>query len=279
VPELRRRLLSHPKAGKIVDLLTDLSQQGIEFHTQVVLCPGMNDGEALEITYRDLSAIEGVRSIALVPVGITAHREGLPNIRRYHLEEARSIIDWVNSKQQECRRVKNSAFIWLADEFYLIANKPLPEYLEYEDFPQLENGVGMVRLFWEEFRRIALPKRTKNPVKYYCVTGESGEYILAPVVKRLNLIEGVQIELKVIQNRYFGATITVTGLLTGACLLAGLKDVPQRSRVIIPDIMIKGQAGRFLDDITVEELANQLNIELIAIPAEPQSFVDRILVG
>jgi len=278
VPELRRKLLNHPDAGKIVDLLTELSQQGIEFHTQVVLCPGLNDGEALDITFQDLSAIDGVRSIALVPVGITAHREGLPDIRRYNLEEARSIIDWANTKQQECIKQKNSAFIWPSDEFYLVAKRELPDYRQYEDFSQLENGVGMVRLFWEEFGRIILPKSTKKPVKYICVTGESGKYVLSPVVKRLNSIEGVQLVLKVIQNRFFGSTVTVTGLLTGECLLAGLKDIPPCSRVLIPDIMLRGQEGRFLDNITVDDLANQLDIELISIPAEPQSFVNRILM-
>lgn len=276
-PELRKRMLKNPDAGRITALLKELSEYGIEFHTQIVLCPGLNDGEALDMTFNDLYAIEGVRSIALVPVGITKYREGLPELRRYSEEEAKTIIDWAENKQQQCLKTRDSAFIWSTDELYLIAKSKLPDYKTYEDFPQLENGVGMVRLFWEEFDSIILPRKVNKPIKYICLTGESGQYVLEPVVKKLNLIEGIYLDLKVIKNRFFGATVTVAGLLTGKCLLNGLQDIPKGSRVIFPEVMIRGQEGRFLDDLTINEVASKLEVELIPVPAEPQGFLDRIL--
>lgn len=276
-PELRKRILKNPDAGRIAALLQELSEYGIEFHTQIVLCPGLNDGEALEMTFNDLYAIEGVRSIALVPVGITKYREGLPELRRYSVEEAKTIIDWAEKKQQQCLKTRDSAFIWPTDEFYLIAKSKLPDYKTYEDFPQLENGVGMVRLFWEEFDSIILPKKVNKPIKYVCLTGESGQYVLEPVVKKLNLIEGINLDLKVIKNHFFGPTVTVTGLLTGKCLLNGLQDIPKGSRVIFPTVMIRGQEGRFLDDLTINEVASSLEVELIPVPAEPQGFINGIL--
>lgn len=276
-PELRKRMLKNPDAGRITALLKELSECGIEFHTQIVLCPGLNDGEALDMTFNDLYAIEGVRSIALVPVGITKYREGLPELRRYSEEEAKTIIDWAENKQQQCLKTRDSAFIWSTDEFYLIAKSKLPDYKTYEDFPQLENGVGMVRLFWEEFDSIILPRKVNKPIKYICLTGESGQYVLEPVVKKLNLIEGIYLDLKVIKNHFFGATVTVAGLLTGKCLLNGLQDIPKGSRVIFPEVMLRGQEGSFLDDLTINEVASRLEVELIPVPAEPQGFLDRIL--
>lgn len=278
-PELREKMLNNPEAGRIVPIMKELAQNGIEFHTQIVLCPGINDREALKKTFNDLYAISGVRSVALVPVGITQYREDLPQLRRYSLKEAQEIVAWAEEKQRQCLETRGTAFVWPADEFYLTAQNVLPEYAHYEDFPQLENGVGMVRLFWEEFEDITLPEKVHPSVRYLCVTGESGQYALEPVIKKLNSIKGVNIELRVLKNCFFGPTVTVTGLLTGACLLDGLQGLPKGSRVIFPDVLLKGQKDRFLDNLTVHETAKRLNVELIPVPTEPQGFIEQLLAG
>jgi putative radical SAM enzyme (TIGR03279 family) len=277
VPELRVKLLGHPQAGQIVEQLTQLSRQGISFHTQIVLCPGINDGAALETTYRDLAKMEGVLSIALVPVGLTAHRQGLPVLARWQREEAGRIIDWAEEKQQEAKKVKGTHFLWPADEFYLAAGRDLPAYRKYEDFPQLENGVGLVRLFWREFSGIALPGKLTQPAKYICVTGESGAYALKPALKKLNAVGGLSVELKVVPNRFFGPSVTVTGLLTGTCLLNGLKDIPEDCRVLLPAVMLRETEDTFLDGLTLTDVEKKLGYGLAVIPALAQSLVNAVL--
>lgn len=278
VPELRVRLLGHPDSGRIVEQMGRLAAHGIEFHTQLVMCPGLNDGEALETTYRDLSNMEGVLSIALVPVGLTQFRQGLPVLRRWQKDEAARIIDWAAEKQKVAKKAKGTRFVWPADEFYLTAGRALPVYRQYEDFPQLENGVGLVRLFWQEFAELQLPESAPC-VKYICVTGESGAPALAPVLRKLNEIEGLSVEAQVVPNKFFGPSVTVTGLLTGECLLAGLQGLPHSSKILLPSVMLKDGQGAFLDDLTPAEVAARLNMELKVIPACAQSLVDAVLPG
>lgn len=277
VPELRVKMLGNPRAGHIMEILQELSQKGIEFHTQVVLCPGINDGDALETTFRDLAAVQGVLSMALVPVGLTTYRQGLFQLRRYEQAEAAALVNWAHQKQKECRRWKNTAFVWPADELYLLSGLPVPAEEDYEDYPQLENGVGLVRLFWDDFNRIILPERLPSPAEFLCATGESGSYALKPVVERLSGIAGLKIGMRVVANSFFGPSVTVTGLLTGQCLLKGLKNTPPGSKVLLPDVMLKD--GMFLDNLTPDDVAQRLGIQLLPVPASPASLVQRILAG
>lgn len=267
-PALRRQLLKNPRAGEVLDILHKLSGQGIEFHTQAVLCPGINDGDYLEQTYRDLAAIEGVKSLALVPVGVTKHREGLQELRTFKPKEAESILSWLDTKQQECRKKRGTSFVWASDEFYLQTGRDFPDYDDYEGFPQLENGVGLVRLFWEEFKGIRLPKKVDNSSIITFVTGVSGEYALKPIMEALNEVSGLSFQLKVITNNFFGPTVTVTGLLTGTCLICGLEGIRKGSKVIIPNIMLKDRQERFLDDLLLEDVEQKLGINIYPIPVD-----------
>ncbi|MCR4442196.1 MAG: DUF512 domain-containing protein [Peptococcaceae bacterium] len=278
VPDLRNKMLGNPQAGMIIETLRSLSREGIEFHTQVVLCPGLNDGQSLEQTYRDLSSIEGVKSMALVPVGLTRYREGLPEIKGYDQESSGRLIDWAEAKQVECKKRLGTAFVWPSDEFFLTAGRALPDAGYYEDYPQLENGIGMVRLFWEEFGGLKLPGKLNPPARFTLVTGVSGEYALRPVVERLNRIEGLTVDLKTLPNRFFGPTVTVTGLLTGSCLLDGLAGIDPGSRVVIPDVMLRAHEGEFLDDLTVSELVEKLKVNVITVPAKAKGLVDMLFM-
>lgn len=269
---LREKMLKNPKAGEILTVLKDLALAGIEFHTQVVLCPHINDGIYLEQTYHDLKAIPQVRSLAIVPVGLTKYREKLTELRTFTNKEAESLVEWVEIKQQECRKERGSSFVWLSDEFYLLAQGDIPPGEVYEDFPQLENGVGLIRVLWDEFAEIKLPKIIKEK-EVVLVTGVSGEKALEPIVKRLNQIKGLSVRIKVVTNCFFGPSVTVTGLLTGTCLLEGLKDLKKGSIVFIPSIMLKNQQDTFLDDYTTQEVAELLNIHLIPVPVNAKELI------
>lgn len=276
--ELRARLLQNPRAGQLLPLMKDLARAGIEFHTQVVLCPGINDGKYLEKTYEDLVKIKGVRSLAIVPAGITKYREHLPEIRLFTSREAREIIAWVHEKQRECLKKRHSNFVWLSDEFYLAAGEVLPGSDTYEDFPQLENGVGMVRLFWQEFSELTLPEQVTPERNITLVTGVSGSYALEPVVEKLNQIKGLHLAVKVVVNEFFGPTVTVTGLLTGRCLLSGLKGLEPGTEVFLPSVMLKTQEGRFLDDLRPVDIEERLGVRITIVPVKASALLEKIIL-
>lgn len=278
-PVLRRQLLQNRRARDILAVMRDLAEAGIEFHTQVVLCPGLNDGEHLEKTYRDLRNTSGVLSLAIVPVGLTKHRQNLRPLTVFRAEPARTLVQWVKKKQEESKRSSGTAFVWLSDEFYLTAGLPFPSYQEYEDFPQLENGVGMVRLLWHEFAGLTLPEEIKPARKITVVTGRSGKKALEPLLDRLNRIPGLQVRLRVVENKFFGPSVTVAGLLTGSCLLSALGDLDPGSEVLIPDVMLKTGEGKFLDDLTPEEVSEKLGVQLIPVPVSAQVLAAEITAG
>jgi len=277
VPVMRVKMLQNPNAGKIIEILQDLSGAGIEFHTQVVLCPGLNDGDHLERTCRDLSAIEGVKSLAIVPVGTTRHREKLPEIKAVDAQLAAQLIDWVRKKQQEYKKVRGTNFVWLSDEFYLLSEREIPSYRSYEDFPQLENGVGMVRTLWEDFDRLTLPASMSPVREVFFATGVSGRPAVLPVIAMLNTISGLRINLKTITNSFFGPSVTVTGLLTGKCLISGLAGIKPHSTVFIPSVMLKSGEGKFLDDLTPQEVADKLQVQLVTVPVDAPTVLKELM--
>ncbi len=278
-PDLRRQLLQNRRARDVLAVMRDLAEAGIEFHTQVVLCPGLNDGEHLEKTYRDLRNTGGVLSLAIVPVGLTKHRKNLRPLTVFRAEPARILVQWVKKKQEESKRLSGTAFVWLSDEFYLTAGLPLPSYQEYEDFPQLENGVGMVRLLWQEFAELTLPEEIKPARKITVATGLSGKKALEPLLDCLNRIPGLQVRLRVVENKFFGPSVTAAGLLTGSCLLSALGDLDPGSEVLIPDVMLKTGEGKFLDDLTPEKVSEKLAIQLIPVPVSAQVLATEITAG
>jgi putative radical SAM enzyme (TIGR03279 family) len=284
-PAQREYLLQNKRAGNILPLLQDLVENGIQLHTQIVLCPGINDGVYLERTIRDLSALfPGVESVAVVPVGLTkfqVHEE----LRCFTKEECGQVLDYLEAQQNLFLRKFGTRFIFPSDEFYIAAGREIPSDETYEEFAHLENGVGLTRylhtsfdLSWPDYADIVLEK----PRHVTIVTGKSGYPAIFPLVEKMNTIENLQIDIITAENRFFGPSVTVTGLLTGSCLLAALTDWRELQSdrfpiVFISQSMLKFETDLFLDDMTVAQIEERLNIKLIPIDLNGEEFICKIL--
>jgi putative radical SAM enzyme (TIGR03279 family) len=266
---LRQKMLGNKKAGLITEQLGTLIDNGVEVHTQVVLCPEINDGLILEQTFKDLRKLHpGVLSMAIVPVGLSKYREGCFPLRVFSKAEAEHIIETVSSWQEECRGLFGHSFVYLADEFYLSAGHNIPEYEFYDEFPQIENGVGIVRTFlhdWQQTLHTDTDRQAyPEPVYLDVVCGISAEKILRPLLEDLH-ISNLSIRLIPVKNEFFGSHITVTGLLTGKDIENILRTCPgPRTGVIIPGIALRKGESMFLDNMSPVELAVQLKTEIRA---------------
>ncbi len=255
--DIRAALLGNKRAKDIMGRLKDLTADGIELHTQVVLCPGLNDGPVLERTIADLYALApGVLSLAIVPVGLTRHRGKCQPLRGFTPEEATGVIAAVAAWQRRCRAETGASFVYLADEFYLACGLPVPEYDHYDGFPQLENGVGIVRSFlaeWDE--TVVTGEGYAAPRHIDVVCGVSAATVLGPLLAGLSL-PNLTVNILPVVNAFFGPDVTVTGLLTGADIIAALQAVDRpRDGVIIPGVALRKGENIFLDGLTPEDVA------------------------
>ncbi|MFB3819857.1 MAG: DUF512 domain-containing protein, partial [Candidatus Methylomirabilales bacterium] len=240
-PALRRQILGNPRAPDILEQLAVFADGRIAMHTQVVLCPGLNDGPQLARTLEDLQGFHPwVRTVALVPVGLTRHRERLPAIRPPDPGYARGLLAWADPWRRRCLRDLGTRFAFPSDEFYLLAGQAFPAAAAYEGFPQLGNGVGGCRRFLDEFRRLArrLPEAVP-PRRVSVVTGRLAAPVLAGAVQRLNQVAGVTVEAIPVQNEFFGGTVSCAGLLTGQDILRSVADRPLGAEVLIPSVALK----------------------------------------
>ncbi|MCF8011536.1 MAG: DUF512 domain-containing protein [Clostridiales bacterium] len=265
-PRLRAEMMRNPGAGKILEQLEFLVREGIEIHAQAVLCPGINDGEELEKTVRDLAGLwPGVRSLALVPVGLTGYREGLYDLKSFTIPGAREILYKVEKWQEEFVDSFDYPFVFAADEFYLLAGKSFPIADCYGGFPQVENGVGLSRLFedrWNEIKR-NLPLSISVPAEVKVVTGQLALPVLQTAVEDLNKIQDLHVQLVPVENNFWGREVTVSGLLTGRDIMEQV-DSSGVDIVIVPASALKADAPVFLDDITLEDLSCKLGIPVKA---------------
>ncbi|NER83015.1 MAG: TIGR03279 family radical SAM protein [Leptolyngbya sp. SIO1D8] len=220
-PEVRSRLLKNPRAGELLTHLAWFQENRLQIHAQVVLCPGMNDGVHLERTLRDLAQfhrgeLPAVASVAVVPVGLTRFRPDQDELVPVTPPKAQEVIEQVTSLQAQFRQQLGTTFAWLADEWFLIAGQPLPAASAYESYPQLGNGVGSIRQFLTAFEAAAtaLPPALPSPQRFTWVVGNAVERAFQPILKRLNQVEKLTIEMAAINSDYWGQAITVTGLLT-----------------------------------------------------------------
>lgn len=271
-PDVRIRLLKNPRAGLLLEQLAWFQARQLQIHAQVVLCPGINDGPHLTQTLRDLAEfhqgdIPTVASVAVVPVGLTRFRPADDELIPVTPEKAREVIAQVQALQMQFRQQFGSIFAWLADEWFLIAGQDLPPERHYEDYPQLGNGVGSIRQFLKQFQQAArhLPQNVTPARHYTWVVGNAVEQAFQPIVQRLNQVEGLTVTMVALASDYWGQTMTVTGLLTGHDLLTCLPDRPLGEAVLIPSLMLKQGDTRFLDDTTVQELADRLQVSIIPI--------------
>lgn len=258
---VRARLLGNKRAAAIMDQLKELADMGTELHTQVVLCPGHNDGAVLGRTIADLYALRPhVSSLAIVPVGLTRHRPAACEpLRTFTRDEARAVVVQVAKWQQRSRQETDEGFVYLADEFYLAAGEAIPPYEEYDGFPQLENGVGLVRSFladWED----AKPAGAGYPEPFHLdvVCGRSAAVVLEPLLAGLS-VANLKVRLVPVTNEFFGASVTVTGLLTGGDIISALAALPgPRDGIIIPGVALRKGENVFLDGLTPEAVADRL---------------------
>lgn len=272
-PVVRIRLLKNPRAGLILQQLEWFQARRLQIHAQVVVCPGINDGQHLEITLRDLasfysSEIPAVASVAVVPVGLTKFRPPDDELIPVTAEKAREAIAQVQALQAEFRQEMGSNVVWLADEWFLIAGEELPPESHYEDYPQIGNGVGSIRLFIQEFQEIAderLIASVEPPRRYTWVVGNAVEKAFQPLVARLNLVAGLEVNLVALNSQYWGQEITVTGLLTGADLLRGLQGRDLGDGILLPSLMLKHGDTLFLDDKSVAELESRLETPILPV--------------
>ena len=268
-PELRSRLLVNPRAGLLLDQLDWFAERRLQIHAQVVVCPGVNDGPALERTLLDLARFgsgdwPAVLSAAVVPVGLTRFRppgDGLVAVDRAC---ARRVIQQVEPLQDRFLAALGSRFAWLSDEWYLLGGLPLPERASYEDLPQQENGVGSIRAFLEalDLATSRLPSRLKQPRRLSWVVGGLVAEALAPVVDRLNAVEGLSLRLLGLPSPYWGQEQVVTGLLTGSDLLAGLAGHDLGEELLLPSVMLRQGEPVFLDDLRLEDLQQRLPVPI-----------------
>ena len=260
--ELREKIIGR-KFPPFMELIKKLCKNGICLHTQVVACPGINDGEKLTETINTLSDLyPNVLSLAVVPVGLTQHRENLPKINPYTKEEAENVLKIIEEKQNIFRKTFGTTFVWASDEFYIKAGKPIPDNEYYEDYSQLENGVGLVRDFLtdaEDGIGILNSANIKTDKKLTFITGKSFYPFLRSVLDR---IKNINTELIAIENRFFGNTVTVSGLMCGRDIRDQLKDKDLGDYVLIPEICLK-DGYLFLDDMTLKELEKELGVPVI----------------
>jgi putative radical SAM enzyme (TIGR03279 family) len=268
-PELRSRLLVNPRAALLLDQLRWFAERRLQIHAQVVVCPGVNDGEALGRTLQDLAAFaEGdwptVLSTAVVPVGLTRFRPANDNLVPVDQAAAIAAISQVEALQEAFQSRLGSRFAWLADEWYLIAGLPLPPRTDYEDLPQRENGVGSIRGFLEELDQATaqLPNSLAVPQRLSWVVGAVVAGALEPVLARLNRVEGLDLRLYGLPSPYWGQDLVVTGLLTGADLIQGLQGRDLGEKLLLPKLMLRQGESVFLDDMTLEQLQAQLPVPI-----------------
>lgn len=272
-PLLREQLLGVKGIPPILGQLKKLTRAGIVLHTQVVLCPGLNDGAELEKTVADLADLfPAVQSLAIVPLGITRHRKGLPQLHPVDDSYAAEFIAAWENRAKALKKRLGDHFLFLADEFYLKAGKPFPALKEYGDLPQIENGVGMVPLFLKESRKIIRSTRPLGNFRVTVVTGFSSFGIISNFVTALREKTGVEIVPLAVENRLFGSSVTVTGLVTGKDIVVALAGVEIGAALLIPDVMLKEGEGIFLDDMTLDALGKQLGCQVVQFEADPRGF-------
>jgi putative radical SAM enzyme (TIGR03279 family) len=264
--EIRRKLMGLRKDDFILEKIRRLHDNGITMHTQIVLCPGINDGEALARTVADLYRFrEQIVSLAVVPVGLTDHRFGLSSLKRVDAPYAAGILDTVGAWHERFRGEIGRGFIYPSDEFFLVAGRPIPAAPFYDSFPQIENGVGLVRTFLDRFRRQSrnLPRRLASPRRVSLVTGTLASGLIGTdIVPRLARIDGLEVTLHTAPNTLFGDSVTVAGLLSGKCVYSALQGKDRGDLVLLPPDILNAD-GLFLDDMSVSDLEKQLGTPVL----------------
>ena len=279
-PELRCKMLHNRFAGDVMDKVRRLKEAGIEMNGQIVLCRGVNDGEELDRSIRDLvTLMPELQSVSVVPVGLTRYRDGLYPLEPFTKEDACKVLDLIHSWQEILLKEYGTHFIQAGDEWYILAERPMPEETTYDGYLQLENGVGMVRLLKEEVD--AYLKKLPGDDRKRRVTIATGELAAPYLREHVASIRGkypnVEVQVITVKNEFFGGKITVAGLLTGQDLVKQLKGKDLGEELLLSINMLKSDEPIFLDDMTVEQLQTALQIKVSIVESSGNDFVNCIL--
>ncbi len=273
---VRNRLIGNPRATDILKELKFFADNKIRFHTQIVLCPGYNDGKELQNTIRDLYKFYPyTSSIAVVPVGLTAHRK--QQVQPVTREDAIRAIETVESFRKRFLKKHGDPVAYCSDEMYIKAERPFPPLKEYGGLPQIENGVGMVPLFVSQAKKVKLPKPVSRSKKFITFTGVSFYPFLKKFIDRLSEKENIDITLFRVANQLFGTSVTVAGLLTGRDVIKTLHDnTDSYQYLLVPDVALKEDEDLFLDDVTLKDIEEATGLKPVKTEATPQGLIDAI---
>jgi putative radical SAM enzyme (TIGR03279 family) len=279
-PELRCRMMHNRFAGEKLDFLWQMARAGIQLNCQIVLCPGLNDGPELERTLSDLGKMmPHLTSVAVVPVGLSKYREGLYPLTAFTKETAGEAIDLIERYQADFLEKFHTRAVFPSDEFFLMAEREIPPAEYYEDYPQYENGVGMLRSLADEFYE-ALENTDPSALSrsVSVATGRSPYLFISGLTETAEQrYPGLQCHVYCIRNDFFGETITVTGLITGQDLIAQLKGQPLGDELLLSSSMIRKDSDIFLDDLTISEVEQALGIKIRLVPSDGYEFLDALL--
>ncbi len=279
-PDLRVQMMKNPNAGKVLSYINKLADAGIEINAQLVLCPGYNDGDELIFSLNELAKIgQSIISVASVPVGLTKHREGLCELKSYDKTGAEKVIDTINSFNAAHFDEFGRNFCYAADEFYLKAEREIPDTAYYDDFRQLDNGVGIWSLTRAEFLDSLTEINTVNNSKIAIITGVAA----SPLMKELSdavksKFNSKTVDVFTVVNDFFGHDVTVAGLVTAGDIINQVKDLSGYDKALIPSVMLRdGDDNVFLDDITLESLSEKLNVTIIPVSSDGSDLLYSIL--
>ncbi len=279
-PELRVKMMKNRFAGEALDALYRFAEAGIKINTQLVLCPGWNDGKELKKTLEDLGNLyPSVQSIAAVPVGLTKFREGLEPIAPFDKNSAAEVIDIMESFGNEFLKTHDTRLCFPADEFYLKAERKIPDSSFYEDFCQIENGVGMWAALRDDFLSALDDCDSDNkPRSFSIATAVSTAPLIEYLMKKMSKkFRGIDFAVYPITNDFFGEKITVAGLLTGQDIINQLKNKDLKGRLLLPSSVIRSEGDLFLDDTTVENFQNAVGVPVSYTPGDGYEFFDFII--
>ncbi len=281
-PDLRVKMMNNKNAGKALDIIYRFNEAGIKLNCQLVLVPEFNDGKELERSLEDLTRLSNVESIAAVPVGLTRFRKGLADIKPFSKEGAEKALEILEKFGDLTLEKYGERRVFAADEFYILAERKLPEADFYEEFLQLENGVGLVPLLLDEATNaieendtVLNEKRTVT-----IATGEAAYPFIKDIVDKMaKKWDNLECRVEAVKNNFFGGEITVAGLLTATDLEEQLKNIDFGEELLIPAAMLRDGGDMFLDSVTLDELSQKLNVKITPVLNDGQELVDRILGG
>lgn len=278
-PELRVKMMTNKNAGKVLEVMQRFNDAGIKMNSQLVLCPGFNDGDELRRSLNDLLNLENMECIAAVPVGLTKYRDGLPALETFNKNTAAQVLDIIDEYAQKSMQKYGDRRIYGSDEFYLLSGRKIPEAAFYGDFLQLENGVGLWALLKSEVNDALADIDSFSADRHISIaTGVAAYPLLREIADMCQQkCNGLKCDVFAINNDFFGERITVAGLITATDIYNQLKNKKLGDTLLIPSSMLRAEGDMFLDGVTVEELSQKLNVKITPIDNDGYALVNAIL--